>query len=80
MGGSWTSSTLGSMETPQRVELESKIGFLEHTVDALNEVVLRQGRSIEALERRVEALRGRLDVAQEESGARDLEDERPPHY
>ena len=36
-----------------RVELETKIGFLEHTVDALNEAILEQGRAIEVLELRL---------------------------
>jgi len=58
--------------------LESKIAFLEHTVDALNEVALEQGRAIETLERRLARVEERLVAGGEEEG--DPRQERPPHY
>lgn len=64
-----------------RIELEGKIGFLEHTVDALNEVILQQGNLMEGLERRLERLESR--VATEGEGDSEESDpllERPPHY
>ena len=69
-------------ERENRVELESKIAFLEHTLDTLNDVVVSQGRSLEALERKLALLESR--VRSRESGeaeeARDLADDKPPHY
>lgn len=69
-------------ERENRVELESKIAFLEHTLDTLNDVVVSQGRSLEALERKLALLESR--VRSRESGEaeepRDLADDKPPHY
>lgn len=64
-----------------RIELEGKIGFLEHTVDALNEVILEQGKLVEGLERRLERLENRVASADDgEQEERDPLLERPPHY
>ena len=38
----------------QRIDLESKISFVERTVDALNEVILDQNRRIDELETKLE--------------------------
>ncbi len=68
--------------TKERVELETKLGFLEHTVDALNGVVLEQTREIEQLLRRVTELEKR--IASRGGGGEGEEvdplSERPPHY
>jgi SlyX protein len=64
-----------------RVELESKIAFLERTVDDLNDVILEQGKSLEELGRRLAKLEGRIDPGGDsESGDGDLDAQRPPHY
>lgn len=66
---------------PRRVDFEVKAAFLEQTVDTLNEVIIEQGRSIEALERRVTDLegvaKGQMDAGE---GGGDPLEERPPHY
>lgn len=65
------------------IELETKIGFLERTVEDLNEVVLAQGREIERLTARLTVLEARLAAGQEEragDAALDPLSERPPHY
>jgi len=68
-------------QAPDRIELESKIAFLERTLEELNEVILDQGRSIEALERRLALLESRGSAETDaEGGPRDLADDRPPHY
>ena len=65
----------------ERVELETKIGFLEHTVDALNDVILEQGRTLETLERRVANLEDRAAAGTEGVVEdRDPLSEQPPHY
>jgi len=64
-----------------RIELEEKAAFLERTVEELSDVVLAQGSTIEALERRLDRLEGRLAVALQAAGEEsDPLDERPPHY
>ncbi len=67
--------------TEQQVELESKIAFLERTVEDLNEVLLAQGDVLQELERRLARVEARQRAAQEGEGpAGDPLDERPPHY
>ncbi len=64
-----------------QVELESKLAFLEHTVDSLSEVLLEQSRTVELLQQRLTRLESRQSTAQEgEEPARDLLDDKPPHY
>lgn len=65
----------------EHVELEMKLGFLEHTVEALNEVILDQGKTIEQLTKRITKLELRT-TASDESGSEpsDPYAERPPHY
>lgn len=77
---------------PRIVELETRLAFLERTLDDLNEVVIDQGRAIQRLEDRLARLEGRLvgegDPGQAPLGTgpgaggslADLEAERPPHY
>lgn len=60
------------------VELESKLSFQEHTIDSLSEVVADQATALEALERRLTRLEGRLGEGGEEEG--EPLEERPPHY
>ena len=62
------------------VELETRLAFQEHTLQALNDVVTRQQQQIEALIRDIQALKDRLR-ATTPSPVGPLEDEKPPpHY
>lgn len=62
------------------IEIETRLAFQEHTLQALNDVVTRQQRQIEALTREVNALKDRLRAAAL-SPVGPLEDEKPPpHY
>jgi SlyX protein len=68
---------------PRTAELlETKIGFLERTVESLNEVVLDQACEIERLAGRLALLEARLATGGSEGGdeAPDPLSERPPHY
>jgi len=67
--------------SPDRVALEMKLGFLEHTVDALNEVVLAQAHTLDQLSHRLTKIEQRL-AAPGESEAEEVDplSERPPHY
>lgn len=61
--------------------MQSKLMFLEHTVDALNEVVTLQSAQIEQLHARLDSVLGRVaDLSSELKENRSLEDDRPPHY
>jgi SlyX protein len=61
--------------------VESKIAFLERTVDDLSDVLLDQGKALEALGARLAKLEARLFDAQNvEDGPSDPYEERPPHY
>ena len=62
-------------------ELEEKIAHLMRTVDELSDVVARQEKEIETLNRRVFMLMQREGERDAEgSGGVVLGDERPPHY
>lgn len=62
------------------IELETRLAFQEHTLQALNDVVTRQQHQIEALVREIQALKDRLRAAAP-SPVGPLEDEKPPpHY
>ncbi len=62
-------------------ELEEKIAHLIRTVDELSDVVARQEKEIETLNRRVFMLMQREGEREAEgSGGVVLGDERPPHY
>lgn len=64
-----------------RIELETKLGFLERTLDELNEVVIEQGRQIETLQRKVSDLESRqAGTGDPNTANQDPLDERPPHY
>ena len=61
-------------------ELETRLAFQEHTLQALNDVVTRQQQQIEALVRGIQELKNRLR-ATAPSPVGPLEDEKPPpHY
>jgi SlyX protein len=59
------------------IDVEVKIAFLEEALDALNEVVLEQNKTIDQLRQKLERLEHRVGSAGEDVGP---QDERPPHY
>jgi len=60
---------------------EEAIAHLTRTVDELSEVVARQNREIERLERRVRLLLERAaEVEAMAGGAIPLADQKPPHW
>jgi len=64
----------------QRItDLEIKASFAEHTVEQLNQVIVRQQAQIDRLVRELVELRDRAASA-EPGGVRSLRDELPPHY
>jgi len=62
------------------VELETKISYQEHTIAELNDVVTRQQRQIDQLERAMQQLRQHLKQNSSAELARPEEEIPPPHY
>lgn len=69
-----------STPDPRLIEIETRLSFQEHTLQALNDVVIRQQQQIDALVREIQTLKERLRAATPSSVGL-LEDEKPPpHY
>lgn len=65
---------------PREIELESKVAFIEHTLDVLNEVVIEQGKALDQLAERLARAESRLKVDGGPGEESDPLLERPPHY
>jgi SlyX protein len=64
--------------SPERItQLEIKASFLEHAIEQLDQIVIRQQDQIDRLVREVTHLR---QQAPEPGLPRNLRDELPPHY
>lgn len=61
-------------------DLEVKASYTEDTVEALNQVIVRQQAQIDRLVRELVELRNRAASADDPSAARGPRDELPPHY
>ncbi|AKS41751.1 SlyX family protein [Wenzhouxiangella marina] len=61
-------------------QLESKLAFLEHTVDVLAGELESQQNEARILHRKLDALHRQLESLQDETGIEGQADERPPHY
>lgn len=67
----------------QRLEtLESKLAYLEITIDELNQVVYAQSKQLERAQALIKGLQGKVDNIEDDAQAKPFsaEDERPPHY
>jgi SlyX protein len=74
--GAMTHST-----TEQRLEaLEIKASFTEDLVDKLDQIIIRQQQTIDALVVQVRTLRDQATNNLEGGAPRNLRDELPPHY
>jgi SlyX protein len=62
------------------IELESAVAHLQHELDQINEVVLRQQAEVHALTNTLRRLEGRLALLSQEPEERLPSEERPPHY
>ena len=63
------------------IELEIRLAHYEQTADDLTDVVVRQGREIEALSFELRRLRDRMQTALDNRADGSPQDERPPpHY
>ncbi|MFT4709810.1 MAG: putative coiled-coil protein SlyX [Bacteroidia bacterium] len=70
-----------SGKSPELVELEMKLAFLERTVEVQNEVIIEQGAEVQSLSTRLGRLESRAKA--DDSGAAETlrpHDDPPPHY
>lgn len=67
--------------TDERLEkIESKISFLEDTVDDLNKTIYAQQKEIDQLRAVIESLASHVRDLSDTVGERGPANERPPHY
>ena len=67
----------------QRLEtLESKLAYLELTIDELNQTVYAQSKQLDRAHALIEGLQGKVSNIEEDAHSKPFsaEDERPPHY
>jgi SlyX protein len=62
------------------IELETIVAHLQHTLDQINDVVLRQQSEIDELRQLLGRFESRLAEFAESPEKRDAAQERPPHY
>jgi SlyX protein len=60
--------------------LEIKASYAEDVIDKLDQIIIRQQQTIDALVAQVRELRAQPASASEGGPARTLRDELPPHY
>ena len=65
----------------QIIELETKIAFIEQSVDDLNDVIIAQQKMLDSLQAKITQLNSKLDQeSQFWSQNSNPIDEKPPHY
>jgi len=72
--------TKSADQATQIENLEIKIMDLEVSLQQLNDVVLRQYRDIEQLQKSIDQLETKLDSGSDEGPRPSATDEIPPHY
>ncbi|MDX1491990.1 MAG: SlyX family protein [Pseudohongiellaceae bacterium] len=68
----------------QLIELQSQFAFQEDMLTTLNDIVARQQRQIDALQRELlihsDKISSVMEHIADKKGGAAIEDERPPHY
>jgi SlyX protein len=68
----------GSMSDEKHIELETKIAFLEQSINELSDVLYTQQQTLDALQQNMAQISGKLrDTAEQ---AEQPADSKPPHY
>ncbi len=63
------------------IDLEEKFAHLDHSIEALNNVIFRQTQKIDELEEMIKHLSTQLELLRDNTkGAEVVSNERPPHY
>ena len=61
-------------------KLESEIMHLDHKIDQLNDVILKQQAELDAINKKIQHLQANFERLDESPEERDPAEERPPHY
>lgn len=61
-------------------QVESVLMHLQHEVEQLNQAIIQQNTTVDALKKTMKSLDTRLGALEEEDEGRDPYQERPPHY
>jgi len=61
-------------------QLESKLSFLEHTVEVLSSELETQQIETRQLRKKIEGLQEQLGSLHRDTGVNEQQDEPPPHY
>ncbi len=65
----------------QIIEIETKLAFQEQTIEQLNDVLVKQQKQIDALQRQLALLNQKVEQeSQHWDKESSLADEKPPHY
>ncbi len=65
----------------QLIDIETKIAFMEHTIEQLNSVIISQQKAMDALQLKFSQLDAKIDQeSQYWSQNSNPTDEKPPHY
>ena len=75
-----TLQTDSNMSENRFIDLETRIAFLEDTVNALNELVYRQQEQLVNYKNHIQNLTKHMTQMQTDIGKNTAEDEIPPHY
>jgi SlyX protein len=62
------------------IDLETRIGFQEHTIEQLNQVIVDQQKQLDRLALRLEQTEERMKSLQSSNIALPHEEAPPPHY
>ncbi len=62
------------------IELETRIAFQEDTLQELNDIIVRQQREIEQLQRMVKLINRQLTTLSPAEGSLPQDEPPPPHY
>ena len=68
------------MAEDRLVDIETKLAFQEDTLQALNQVLCRQQKQMDRLERMMSALLGRIQDLAAAKERLKVSEEKPPHY
>lgn len=79
-GNQLVNDSVGNDGNERLAPLESKLAFLEHTVDVLAGELEAQQKETRRLHRLLERLQQQLESLQSDTTIDDQHDERPPHY
>ena len=61
-------------------KIEEALAHQEQQIQDLSDIVIEQGKDIDALKKYIAKLEGKIEVLEDGSGAEAPANEKPPHY